>query len=254
MSVTRVATRMRLFLFDVDGTLVSARGAGRAAMARALEAVYGTRAGIDGYDFRGKTDPRAVFDILRDAGFDDAAIAGRLDECFERYVLELEALVGDGARVEIMPGVADVVRALAARTDAIVGLLTGNIESGARVKLRHTGLWPLFRVGAFGSDDADRRRLPAIACARARGVAGVEVPFDRVVIIGDTPLDVDCARACGAVAVAVATGHHAATDLATCGPDLLFADLADVAAVLRALVTSTADCQAWPFGCQPANA
>jgi phosphoglycolate phosphatase-like HAD superfamily hydrolase len=227
---------MRLVLFDVDGTLVSARGAGRAAMARALEVVYGTRAGIDRYDFRGKTDPRAVFDIMRVAGFDDATIAGRLDRCFERYVIELEALVGDGGRVDVMPGVADVVRALAARTDAIVGLLTGNIEGGAHAKLRHTGLWPLFRVGAFGSDDADRRKLPAIACARARAVAGVDVPFDRVVIIGDTPLDVDCARACGAVAVAVATGHHAVADLAACGPDLLFADLSDVVAVLKALV------------------
>jgi phosphoglycolate phosphatase len=230
-----VSTATRLVLFDVDGTLVSARGAGRAAMARALDAVYGTAAGIDGYDFRGKTDPRAVFDILGAAGLDDEAIDRGLAECFDRYVLELEALVGDGSRVDVMPGVAGVVHALADRHDTIVGLLTGNIEAGARVKLRHTGLWPLFRVGAFGSDDPDRRRLPAVACARARQVAGADVPFDRVIVIGDTPLDVDCARACGALAVAVATGHHAAEELAACDPDLFFPDLSDVNAVVGAL-------------------
>src|SRR5262245_66072615 len=98
-----------------------------------------------------------------------------------------------------MPGIADVVRALAARDDALVGLLTGNLEAGARLKLAPTGLWPLFRVGAFGSDDMDRRRLPAIACARARALAGREFPFERVTVLGDPAVDVDCARAWGAV-------------------------------------------------------
>jgi phosphoglycolate phosphatase-like HAD superfamily hydrolase len=228
---------VRLVLFDVDGTLVSARGAGRAAMARALDAVYGTRGTIDGYDFRGQTDSRAVFDVLGGAGFTDEAIAARLSACFRRYVTELDALIGDGSRVDVMPGVVELVRALGARGDAIVGLLTGNIEGGARVKLRHTGLWPWFRVGAFGSDDPDRRALPAIACARARQLAGGDVPFERVTIIGDTPLDVDCARSCGAVAVAVATGHHSASELSACGPDVLFADLSDTAAVVAALTT-----------------
>jgi phosphoglycolate phosphatase len=81
----------------------------------------------------------------------------------------------------------------------------------------------------------ERRRLPAIACERARRVAGRDFPFDRVTIIGDTPLDVDCARACGAVAVAVATGFHPHAELAACAPDLLFADFSDVAAAVAAL-------------------
>jgi phosphoglycolate phosphatase-like HAD superfamily hydrolase len=134
-----------------------------------------------------------------------------------------------------MPGVAEVVRALAARDDGLVGLLTGNIERGARAKLRPTGLLPLFRLGAYGSDDPDRRRLPAVACARARALTGREVPFAQVTIIGDTPLDVDCARACGARAVAVATGQHAAHELAACGPDLMFPDFSDVDLVVKSL-------------------
>jgi len=226
---------VRLFLFDVDGTLVSARGAGRAAFGRALTATYGTAGAVDTYDFRGKTDPRIVWDLLRGAGLDDAAITRGLDAFYAAYLEELRRAIGDGSRVQVMPGIAEVVGALAARDDALVGLLTGNIEAGARLKLAPTGLWPRFRVGAFGSDDMDRRRLPAIACERARVVAGREFPFECVTIIGDTPLDVDCARACGAVAVAVATGLHPRDELVACAPDHIFTDFADVPGALAAL-------------------
>jgi phosphoglycolate phosphatase len=226
---------VRLFLFDIDGTLVNAGGAGRTALARALEEVYGTTGAIERYDFRGRTDPRIVLDLLGGAGWDEADIRSRLPACFAAYLRELDALLSDGARVRLLPGVADVVRALSVRDDAVVGLLTGNIEPGARVKLRSTGLWPLFRVGAFGSDDVDRRRLPAIARDRTRDLLGHDIPYERVTIIGDTPLDVDCARACGALAVAVATGRYTETELAACGPDLLFADFAEVDRVIEEL-------------------
>jgi phosphoglycolate phosphatase-like HAD superfamily hydrolase len=225
-------------LFDVDGTLVTAGGAGRTALGRALEEVYGTVGAIDRYDFRGKTDPRIVLDVLGAAGWDEADIRARLPSCFAAYVRELETLIADGGRVRLMPGATALVSALSTREDAIVGLLTGNIEPGARVKLRSTGLWPLFRVGAFGSDDHDRRRLPAIACDRVRALVGHEIPFGRVTIIGDTPLDVDCARACGAVAVAVATGHYAHGELAACDPDHLFGDFSDVDRAVEVLCAS----------------
>ena len=228
---------MRLFLFDVDGTLVTARGAGRLALTRALERVYGTAGAVDGYDFRGKTDPRIVRELMTEAGIEPPVVEARLGACFDAYVGELARLIGDGRRVELMPGVAAVVEALAGRPDALVGLLTGNIEAGARVKLEPTGLWPRFRVGAFGSDDADRRRLPAVACARARVIAGCEFPFERVTILGDTPLDVDCARACGARAVAVATGFYPYDDLHGCAPDHIFKDFSDVAYVVAVLTS-----------------
>lgn len=218
---------MRLFLFDIDGTLVTVRGAGRAAFARALAATYGIAGAIDRYDFRGRTDLRIVYDLMTEAGVDGNLIQARLGQCFQAYVGELERLIGDGSRVQLMPGVAEVVRRLGARGDALVGLLTGNIEAGARVKLAPTGLWPVFKLGAFGGDHADRRRLPLIARERARAL-GHEFAFDRVTIIGDTPLDIDCARGCGALAVAVATGQHPADELAACAPDLLFGDFSDV--------------------------
>jgi phosphoglycolate phosphatase len=226
---------VRLFLFDIDGTLVTAQGAGRLALGRALTEVYGTTGPIDSYDFRGRTDPRIVLDLMAAAGLGEAPIRARLAACFDVYVRELRALVADGQRVRVMPGIERLVTALAARDDVLVGLLTGNIEPGARVKLGPTGLWSRFRLGAYGSDDIDRRRLPAIACARAHALAGREFPFERVTIIGDTPLDIDCARACGAVAVAVATGQHPIEDLSACAPDLLFDDFADVDTAMRRL-------------------
>jgi len=225
---------VRLFLFDIDGTLVSVRGAGRTAFARALEETYGTAGAIERFDFRGRTDLSIVHELMTDAGVDADRIRARVDDCFRAYVRELTRLVGDGARVQLMPGVAEVVRRLGARADALVGLLTGNIEAGARIKLEPTGLWPLFRVAAYGGDDADRRRLPAIARERARAL-GHDFAFDRITIIGDTPHDVECARCCGAVAVSVATGQHPVDELATCKPDVLFSNLADVERVVARL-------------------
>lgn len=227
---------MRLFLFDVDGTLVSARGAGRRAIGRALEAVYGATGPIATYDFRGKTDPQIIFDLMGTAGLPASLVEERLASFYDRYLQDLSDEIRRGGGVALMPGVAELVRRLGARADAVLGLLTGNIEAGAKIKLEPTGLLPHFRVGAYGSDAADRARLPAVAARRAETLAGLTISPERVVIIGDTPLDIACARAFGARAVSVATGGHRVEELAAHAPDLLFADFADVGAVLAALL------------------
>jgi phosphoglycolate phosphatase-like HAD superfamily hydrolase len=226
---------MRLYLFDVDGTLIYAHGAGRLALTRALQDTYGTAGPADLYDSRGKTDPQIVLELMTAAGIPRATVQARLGDCFQTYVRHLEELIATGHPVDVMPGITEIVQALSSRPDALVGVLTGNIEGGARAKLRPTGLLSYFRIGAFGSDDANRRRLPGVARERARALVGHEVPFHHMVVIGDTPLDIDCARACGAVAVAVATGFHTTTELAACSPDLLFSDFSHVNATLLAL-------------------
>lgn len=226
----------RLVLFDIDGTLVLARGAGRRAMGQALVETFGTAGPIADYDFRGKTDPRIVLDLMGAAGIEAQRIRAAMADCFDAYAHALEAALAGGG-VEVLPGVSELVGDLAARDDVVLGLLTGNIEAGARVKLAPTGLWPHFRLGAYGSDDADRNCLPPIAMARAQRLSGQAFTPDRVVVIGDTPLDVACARACGAVAVAVATGFHPLDDLQACRPDLLFKDLSDTADVVARLLS-----------------
>jgi len=225
----------RLVLWDIDGTLLSARGAGRRALGRALERVYGTAGRIDDYDFRGKTDPRIVLDLMGAMGLAHDAIRAGFDECFECYARGLAEEIGDGGGVKLLPGVAELVRRLDATPGVMQGLLTGNIEEGARIKLGPTGLQPFFRTGAYGSDDADRRRLPSLAARRAEALVGHRFAPTQVLVIGDTPLDVECARAFGAVAGAVATGFHPREELAALRPDLLFDDFADVEAAAALL-------------------
>ena len=227
---------MRLFLFDIDGTLIFGHGVGHRSLVRAMQDVFGTAGTHDGYDWRGKTDPRIVRDLMRQAGVPEETLAAQLPECFDRYVRYLEESLANGHRIDVLPGIATLLPALAARSDVLVGLLTGNVERGAVAKLRPTGLLPFFRVGAYGSDDPDRRRLPSIARERIRVLTGRDIGFADITILGDTPLDVDCARACGARAVAVATGQHSISELAACDPDDVFSSFADAEAALRALV------------------
>ena len=221
---------MRLYLFDVDGTLVSTRGAGRRAIGRALLEVFGATGPYETYDMRGKTDLRIVFDLTGAAEIPERVVAERLDRFFSRYVETLEAELHG---VDLLPGISELVRRLNESPDSLVGLLTGNIEAGARIKLAPTGLLPYFKVGAYGSDDADRTKLPAVAARRAEALLGEPVHPRRVVVIGDTPLDINCARAFGARAVAVATGQHGMEELAAHNPDALFADFSDVPLVLE---------------------
>jgi phosphoglycolate phosphatase-like HAD superfamily hydrolase len=227
---------VKLVLFDIDGTLLTASGAGKRALDRALRDVYGTAGPIDAYDFRGGTDPQIVRDLLRLAGLDDAAIGASEPALYRRYETLLEAEVGDGRGVSLYPGVRDLVEALVSRADAVVGLLTGNIEAGARIKLLPTGLWPHFRLGAYGSDDGDRTRLPRVAAGRAEALIGRTFGGPDTVIIGDTPRDIGCARAFGATAIAVATGWHTVDDLVAHRPDHVFPDLSDRERALAAIL------------------
>jgi len=153
----------RLVLFDIDGTLLLARGAGRRALTAALRDVYGTAGDIDGYNLGGQTDPRIVFDVLEAAGLAREHVHARIDDCFEAYARGLAAEIGDGRDVITLPGIADLVRRLHGDAGVLLGLLTGNIEAGAHIKLEPTGLRPYFRLGAYGSDHHDRRQLPSLA-------------------------------------------------------------------------------------------
>ena len=226
----------RLILFDIDGTLLLARGAGRRALTAALRDVYGTAGDMDGYNLGGQTDPRIVFDVLEAAGLAREHVHARIDDCFEAYARGLAAEIGDGRDVITLPGIADLVRRLHGDAGVLLGLLTGNIEAGARIKLEPTGLRPYFRLGAYGSDHHDRRQLPSLAVRRAHALVGVPFSPDQVLVIGDTPRDIECARHFGAVAVAVATGQYTREALEAEGPDLLFDDFADVESALRQLL------------------
>jgi phosphoglycolate phosphatase-like HAD superfamily hydrolase len=228
----------RLILFDIDCTLLDARGAGGRAILRAIKDVYGVEGELGDYSFHGRTDPGIINDLasLWGARVSDAAgAAGRVDACIARYV---ELLREEIARVEVktLPGIRELVTALVADRRALVGLLTGNVEEGARLKLAPTGLLPLFKVGAYGSDSGLRADLPAVAVARAEALDGRRYAGKDVVVIGDSPADIECGAALGVTAVAVATGRHAVDELARHEPDHLFADFADWRAAYAAIM------------------
>lgn len=227
---------MKLVLFDIDGTILWSDGAGRRAMQRALTTAFGS-SGSANYRYDGKTDMQIVRDLMRMDGHEDAIIDARMSVLLDEYVQRLRLELGAGTtQVRRFDGVLELLEALDARPDRTVGLLTGNIAAGAHEKLRAVGIDPLrFTVCAFGSDHEVRGELPAIAQRRAREALGLNVAGDAIVIIGDTPEDIDCTRAIGARAIAVATGRYTVDELAAHRPVAVFPDLADTDAVMRAI-------------------
>lgn len=226
----------RLVLFDIDGTLLSADGAGKRAVHDALMEVFGTTGPIESYSFAGRTDPQIARVLLTAAGLAEDEITPRLPALWDRYLANLRREM-ESTTVHALPGVPELLRRVeAAGGDVVMGLLTGNIEEGARIKVEAAGLgWDRFLVGAYGSDHADRPELPAVAVRRARERTGVEYAGKEIVILGDTPFDISCGAHLGVRTIAVATGVHPADDLATHSPDHLFADFADAGAVWAAI-------------------
>jgi phosphoglycolate phosphatase-like HAD superfamily hydrolase len=214
--------RPTIALFDIDGTLVSCGGAGRAAMERAFADLLG-RSDVGGFPYGGMTDRAIVRAATRAAGRHDDDET--LDALLGRYVGHLETELGSTHPFRVLDGVLALLDALTGHAHVAVGLGTGNLEIGARLKLSRGALWDRFGFGGYGSDHEDRGRLLAVGAARGAAKLGVHVGAARVVVIGDTPRDVHAGRAIGADVIAVATGGFARADLA--GADLVVDALDD---------------------------
>jgi len=226
----------RLLLFDIDGTLVLTGGAGKRAMDRAFEALFGVADAFSEVSMAGRTDRWLAETALARHGI--AATPERLDQFRTRYLTLLEAEIGRSGqgRRGVMPGVREVLARIGALERTHLALLTGNYARGARIKLGHFGLWDRFAWGAFGDDHAERNALAraAVAEAAARGIPLADP--SHAVVVGDTPFDIHCARAAGARVVAVATGGHTRAELEAHGPDLALDDLRDIDAVVTFIV------------------
>jgi phosphoglycolate phosphatase len=206
-----------IFLFDVDGTLCRTGGAGGRAMRRAFHELHGRADAMDVVDVRGNTDPNIVAEALRAIPLEPTEDAyARL---MERYLAHLEDELERAQEYVTMPGVMALLDALAHEQHAL-GLGTGNVEAGARAKLRRGGMDTRFGFGGFGSDAADRAELIRKGAQRGAERLGRALDDCRVIVIGDTPRDVLAAQAIGAESVAVATGGHPIEDFDGLGATL----------------------------------
>ncbi len=225
----------KLVLFDIDGTLVLTGAAGLRAMNTACAELVGHTDALDGIPVAGRTDRIILSDVAARAG--RTLDAELLEELRGKYVASLRReieLPGRGTKA-VMPGVRALLDTLADRDDVFVGLLTGNFEAGARIKLEYFDLWRYFRCGAYGDDSADRNALVPFALARARGCGLPDLAPEHILVVGDTPHDIACARAVGAVPVGVATGTFTVEQLRATGAEIVFKDLSDTDAFLELL-------------------
>ncbi len=226
---------MRLILFDIDGTLIDTGGAGGWAMRLAVESEFERLPSSEGVAFAGRTDRAITSELFRLHAIEDTRDNW---ERFQNRFLQHLAPCLQQRSGRVLGGVVPLLDYLAERSDTQIGLLTGNLRHAARVKLEHFGLHEYFMVddkpaiGGFGDAHHDRDDVAREALASAQRHVGDRVAWESVWVIGDTPLDIQCARAIGARILAVATGVHSAEQLSIGEPDALLSDLTQAASIL----------------------
>jgi phosphoglycolate phosphatase len=222
---------MNILLFDIDGTLISTGGAGVAAMRQAFSTLFGISEPQE-VAFSGRTDLAIGRELLEVHSLTHNA--DNWSRLRDGYLGKLPQFLSDRSG-RALPGVRDLLQTLSQADDIALGLLTGNVREGARLKLNHYGLFDHFAFGGFGDDHFDRNHVAECALAAAQQHLNGRSADSQVWVIGDTPLDITCARWIGARVLAVATGIHPREELARCGPDILLDDLSNVDEVAKLL-------------------
>lgn len=221
----------KLVLFDIDGTLLNSGKAPRQAIGKALEIVFGSRGALDGWRLAGKTDRQIIYEVMTEAGFDGETVMARMGEVAGSYV----RIIREGLKPEdirLMPGVLPLLGELRSAQGAVLGLLTGNLQESARIKLANANLLNFFMqdgelLGGFGSDAIQRREVAEIAIERAQLATGFPYREKEIVVVGDSIHDVQCARHLNVKTIAVATGGSSMEELLEEQPDYVFQDFTD---------------------------
>ncbi len=225
----------KLILFDIDGILLESRGLGFSV--KLVNKHYGfdiTKIPPEKKNFEGMTWRKIQMELLRACGIDDP----EKDEGFETMLYDdaplIEILKTDSHRVKKIPGVEDLIKKLK-DLGCLIGLLTGNSLNAAKHKLKVAGLWKYFKFGAYGTESLTRGDLVRIALVEAEKETGIKFDKDDVFIVGDTPLDIECAKYGGVKSIAVATGKYPLSDLQKESPDYAFENFSDINFILDAI-------------------
>jgi phosphoglycolate phosphatase len=221
---------MYVYLFDIDGTLLSSGGAGKAAMEKAVGAAFGVPDTVSNVPYSGRTDRAIARDLFALHGISDTK------ENWERFragYLQLLPHYLHSHQGLVLPGIAGLLESLHSRTDTAIGLLTGNTQDGARLKLQHYGIHEYFAFGGFGDEHFDRNDVACEALVATQKYLEGRAILDRIWVIGDTPLDIRCARSIGVRVAAVATGYHDVLELSAAEPDLVVENFSDPEPLLQ---------------------
>lgn len=216
---------MKLFLFDIDQTLINTGGAGLRALDRACRRVLGLDNAMNGISPHGKTDPAIVREILLKKLGSDKSHSSELTTILDAYATFLKDEVQTSPTYRVLPGVLQLLKESVVRKDVMLGLATGNIELGARIKLDRGGLNPYFSFGGFGSDSEDRTELVRMAAEKAADKNGGSILPSNIFVIGDTPLDIDAGNRAGFKTIGVGTGSYSAEQLLAAGATAAVADI-----------------------------
>jgi phosphoglycolate phosphatase-like HAD superfamily hydrolase len=222
----------RVLLFDIDGTLVRAGGAGKLALARALRELHAVESPFVEINFGGRTDQSIARELFALHEIPWSPQSGQ--EFLDLYASYFHEALQNQTPI-LLPGVKELLQRLQDDQRHLLGLLTGNIERCAQIKLDAFQLWPYFNFGGFGDHHEDRAEIAAEAFRRATRLHGAELKPHEVLIIGDTPADVRCARAIGADVLIVGTGPVARAAIEEAGPDFFHEDLSRLDDIIKVL-------------------
>ena len=225
-------TKTTVVLFDIDGTLLDMRGAGRKSFVRALKTVFGWDDDIQYVNFAGNTDLNVLQQVTEKHG--RALTDDDRKRFFAQMPVELARTAGE-AELVIYPGVRELLERLSSDARVMLGLVTGNVEASARIKLWQFDLHGHFVLGAFGDDHADRTDIARLAMTRVRDSLKPGQEIGGLFLVGDTPFDIAAAKTIDATSLAVATGKFGVDALRNAGADHVLTDLSDTSHVLRLL-------------------
>lgn len=226
------STSPKIILFDIDGTVLTCKGAGQMAMEAALTDVFNLQPPFENIPCAGRTDRgigSSVFATFEQEDCEENRIRFR-----DSYLSHLPRCLSERNAV-LLPGIIELLDALAQYPKVNMSLLTGNYETAATIKLQHFGLHERFEGGVFGDTHAERDRLASDAIEQFSTADGTQLSGEHFLIIGDTPADIQCARAIDASVIAVATGIHDQHTLERSKPDVLLPDLSDTQLAVNAI-------------------
>jgi phosphoglycolate phosphatase len=217
---------MKLLLFDVDQTLISTGGAGIRALNRAFLKLFSLQNAMEGILPHGKTDPGIIREIFTTRAGDSQCdgYPTSLEPILDSYLTFLKEEVETSSSYKVLPGILDVLDSMSVRPDVLVGLATGNVEAGARIKLERGNLNRYFAFGGFGSDSENRTQLVKRGAEMASAFSGQRLEPSNTFVIGDTPRDIEAGREAGFQTIGVATGKYSRSDLMNSGATLAIHD------------------------------